>query len=159
MDDFPQIGVRRWSNNYTSEEPMNYLGRFSNTFASEGSPILLPKFGSVFSRTISFFLKRCFLIHGLGKCEEVDEDSGHGIGHVDIRVGSLNCLNVIVCHVCALRWGVTHVGNYLYLALLTLSRNHHFRYRKCARERRSLEAAFRRKPSCGFGIFILYNMY
>ena len=25
---------------------------------------------------------------GLGMCEEVDEDSRHGFGHVDIRVGS-----------------------------------------------------------------------
>ena len=29
-----------------------------------------------------------FLIHGLGKCEGVGEDSRHGFGHVDIRVGS-----------------------------------------------------------------------
>ena len=28
--------------------------------------------------------------------EGVGEDSGHGIGHVNIRVGSCNCLNVIV---------------------------------------------------------------
>ena len=54
MDDFLENCVGRWSNNYTSEEPMNCLGRFSNTFASEGSPILLPKLGSVFSRTNSF---------------------------------------------------------------------------------------------------------
>ena len=54
MDDFPENGVGRWSNNYTSEEPMNCLGRFSNTFASEGNPILLSKFGSVFSRTSLF---------------------------------------------------------------------------------------------------------
>ena len=46
--------------NYTSEEPMNCLGRFSNTFASEGSPVLIPKFGSVFSRTRSFVLKMVF---------------------------------------------------------------------------------------------------
>ena len=25
-------------------------------------------------------------------------ESGHGIGHVDIQVGSCNCLDVIVCH-------------------------------------------------------------
>ena len=31
-------------------------------------------------------------------CEGVGEDSRHGIGHVDIRVGSCNCLDVIVCH-------------------------------------------------------------
>ena len=30
--------------------------------------------------------------------EGVDEDSEHGIEHVDIRVGSCNCLDVIVCH-------------------------------------------------------------
>ena len=69
---------------------MNYLGRFSNTFASEGSPIFLPKFGSEFSRTKSYcFENGIFLLaFGLSICERVGEDSGHGIGHVDIRVGS-----------------------------------------------------------------------
>ena len=38
------------------------------------------------------------LAFGLGVCEGVDEDSGHGIGHIDIRVGSCNFLDVIVCH-------------------------------------------------------------
>ena len=56
------------------------FGTFSNTFASEGSLIFLPTFGSVFSRTTSFVLKSdIFLIHGLGKCEGVGEDSGHGL--------------------------------------------------------------------------------
>ena len=36
------------------------------------------------------------LAFGLGMCEGVGKDSGHGIGHIDIRVGSFNCLNVIV---------------------------------------------------------------
>ena len=59
----------------------------------------LPKFGSKFSRTKSFCLKIVFLLaFGLGMCKGVGEDSGHGIGHVDIRVGSCNCLDVIVCH-------------------------------------------------------------
>ena len=54
--------------------------RFSNTFASEGSPIFLPTFGCVFSRTTSFVLKSdIFIIHGLGMCERVGEDSGHGL--------------------------------------------------------------------------------
>ena len=102
----------------------------------------LPKFGSEFSRTKSFcFENWIFLLaFGLGICEGVGEDSRHGIGHVDIRVGSCNCLNVIVCHACALRWGVTHVGNYLYWDLLTLSRDHHFRYRERLGRRHSLEA-------------------
>ena len=60
MDDFPENGVARWSYNYTLEEPMYCFGRFSNTFASEGSPIFLHKFGSVFLRTTGFFLKTVF---------------------------------------------------------------------------------------------------
>ena len=63
MDDFSENCVGRWSNNYTCVEPMNCLGRYSNTFASEGSPIFLPKFGSVFSRTTSFVLKTDYVSH------------------------------------------------------------------------------------------------
>ena len=36
------------------------------------------------------------LTFGLGICEGVGEDSGHGIGHIDIRVGSCNYLNMFV---------------------------------------------------------------
>ena len=39
------------------------------------------------------------LAFGLGMCEGVGEDLGHRIGHVDIGVGTCNCLDVIVCHV------------------------------------------------------------
>ena len=31
-------------------------------------------------------------------CEGVGDDSRHGIGHVDIQVGSCICLNVFGCH-------------------------------------------------------------
>ena len=59
----------------------------------------LPKLGSKFSRTKNFCLKTVFLLaFGLGKCEGVGEDSRHGIGHVDIQVGSCIYLSVIVCH-------------------------------------------------------------
>ena len=89
MDDFSENCVGRWSKNYTSEEPMNFFRRFSNTFASEGSPIFLQKFGSEFSRTKSFCLKTVILLSfGLGMCKGVGEDSRHGFGHVNIRVGS-----------------------------------------------------------------------
>ena len=56
----------------------------------EGSPMYLPKFSSEFSRTKRFcFEKWIFLLaFGLGMCEGVGEDSRHGFGHVDIRVGS-----------------------------------------------------------------------
>ena len=60
QDDFSENGVGRWSYNYTSEESMYCFGRFSNTFISEGSPIFLPSFGSVFSRTTGFVLKMMF---------------------------------------------------------------------------------------------------
>ena len=47
----------------------------------------------------AFVLKTVILLSfGLGMCEGVDEDSRHGFGHVDIRVGSCNCLDVIVFH-------------------------------------------------------------
>ena len=46
-----------------------------------------------------FVLKTVFLLaFGLGMCEGVGEDSRHGIGHVDIQVGSCIFLSVIGCH-------------------------------------------------------------
>ena len=46
-----------------------------------------------------FVLKTVFLLaFGLGMCEGVGEDSIHGIGYVDIQVGSCICLSVIGCH-------------------------------------------------------------
>ena len=69
--------------------------------------------GSVISKTTSFVLKSdIFLIYGLGKCEGVGEDSRHGVGHVDIQVGSRIYLNVCLHWSIAyeLRWRVTHLG-------------------------------------------------
>ena len=56
------------------------FGKLTNQFASEGSPIFFTEyFGSIFSRTNRFcFENDYFLIHGLGKCEGVGEDSRHG---------------------------------------------------------------------------------
>ena len=46
-----------------------------------------------------FVLKTVFLLaFGLGMCEGVGEDSRHGIGHVDIQVGSCIYFSVIGCH-------------------------------------------------------------
>ena len=43
-------------------------------------PYFCRHFDSIFSRTTSVVLKMIiFLIHGLGKCERVGEDSGHGL--------------------------------------------------------------------------------
>ena len=68
-------------------------------FTSEGSPIFYRNSVVSFREQKSFVLKNVILLaFDLGICEGVSEDSGHGIGHVDIRVGSCNCLDVIVCH-------------------------------------------------------------
>ena len=68
-------------------------------FASEGSPIYLPNSVVSVRGQKDVVLKTVFLLaFGLGMCEEVGEDSRHGIGHVDIQVGSCICLSVIVCH-------------------------------------------------------------
>ena len=47
----------------------------------------------------AFVLKTIILLaFCLGMCEGVGEDSRHGIGHVNIQVGSYICLSVIGCH-------------------------------------------------------------
>ena len=52
-----------------------------------------------FQEQKDFVLKKdVFLAFGLGMCEGVGEDSRHGIGHVDIQVGSCIFWSVIVCH-------------------------------------------------------------
>ena len=72
------------------DEDHDCFGKFSNQFDSKGSPIFLPNFDSEFSKTKGFcFENWIFLLaFGLSICEGVGEDSGHGIGHVDIRVDS-----------------------------------------------------------------------
>ena len=56
----------------------------------------------------------------------------------------LECVYVESLHV-HLGGGVTHVGDYHYWVLLTLSREHYFRYRECSGRRRSVESAFEKK--------------
>ena len=52
-----------------------------------------------FQEQKTFVLKTVFLLaFDLGMCEGVGEDSRHGIGHVDIQVGSCIFLSVIGCH-------------------------------------------------------------
>ena len=65
-----------------SDENHDCFGKLTNQFASEGSPIFLPNISVVyFQEQIGFVLKMIiFLIHGLGKCEGVGEDSRHGDG-------------------------------------------------------------------------------
>ena len=77
QDEFPENGVGRWSNSSFRMRTMT---------VSEGSPTHSPLrvvpyfyqyFGSIVSKTTRiFFEKDVVLIHGLGKCEGVGEDSG-----------------------------------------------------------------------------------
>ena len=74
---------------FTLEGPMNYFRGLSNRFTSVVS----------FREQKAFVLKTVILLaFGLGMCEGVGEHSRHGIGHVDIQVGSCIYLTVIVCH-------------------------------------------------------------
>ena len=60
---------------------MNYFGELSNKFASEGSPIYLPKLDMMFLRTKTFCFENCiFLTFGLGIREGVSEGSRSRIG-------------------------------------------------------------------------------
>ena len=80
---------------------MTILEKMIKQFASEGSPIYLPKLSMMFSRTKTFCFENCiFLMFGLGLCEGVGEDSRHRIGHVDIQVGLCISLNVFMLNHC-----------------------------------------------------------
>ena len=65
-----------------SDEDHDCFGKLTNQFASEDSPIFLSNISVVyFQEQIGFFFENdYFLIHGLGKCEGVGEDSRHGDG-------------------------------------------------------------------------------
>ena len=56
----------------------------------------------------------------------------YGMNFVNVCMSDiLACVECLVCHCIALRWGVTQVGKFHYWALLTLSREYIFRYRRC----------------------------
>ena len=61
-----------------------HLGGLSNVFKSEGFP-----------QINQIFCSETIFIHGISMCERVGEDSKHGIGHVDIRVGIMNSLECV----------------------------------------------------------------
>ena len=76
---------------------MNCFGELPNKFTSEDCPTYYIE-GLSSIKTNILFGKEMIFIHGLGMCEGVDEDSRHGIGHVDIQVESCICLNVFGYH-------------------------------------------------------------
>ena len=80
QDDIPENGVRRRSNRSFRMRTMT-VSEGSPTHSSQRVvPYFYRYFGSIVSKTTRIFLKKkCFLIHGLGKCEGVSEDSGRGL--------------------------------------------------------------------------------
>ena len=75
----PTIQVREAHELFRRVTQQIHLGGLSNIFISEGCPQLK-----------KIFLLKTIFIHGISMCEEVGENSRHGIGHVDIQVGSGN---------------------------------------------------------------------
>ena len=103
--------------------PTIHVGGAHELFRKVIQQIRLRGLSNIFTEiVVSFREQKAFVLKtvtlltfGLGTCEGVGEDSRHGIGHVDIQVGSCIFLSVFdFSMTCALRWGVTHVGNYHY---------------------------------------------
>ena len=81
LDDFPENGAGRQSNGSLRMRTMTVLGSSPTHSPRRVVPCFYRHVGSVISKTTSFVLKMIiFLIHGLGKCEEVGEDLRHGDG-------------------------------------------------------------------------------
>ena len=64
---------------------MNYFGELPNKFTSGECPTYL--YWRVTHNLNKYFCLETIFIHGISMCKSVGEDSRHGIGHVDIRVG------------------------------------------------------------------------
>ena len=80
QDDFPENGVGRQSNISFRMRTMT-VSRSSPTHTPRRVvPYFYRHVDSVILKTTSFVLKSdIFLIHGLGRCEGVGENSGHGL--------------------------------------------------------------------------------
>ena len=83
----PTIHVRETHELFRSVTQQIHLGGLSNVFILEGC-----------SQLKQIFLLKTIFIHGISMCEGVGGDLRHGIGHVDIQVGSCICWNVFGCH-------------------------------------------------------------
>ena len=80
-EDFPKKCLGELSYSSSWRLTHDCFGKMIQQFASEGSPIYLPKLGSTFSRTKTFcFENDVFLAFGLGMREGVNEDSRSGKG-------------------------------------------------------------------------------
>ena len=73
----------------TLDEDHDCFGELSNNSSRRVVQYFYQNLVVSFREQKAFVLKTVILLaFGLGICEGVGEDSGHRIGHVDIRVGS-----------------------------------------------------------------------
>ena len=80
-EDFSKNCLGEWSNGSSRRLTHDCFGKMIQQFASEGSPIYLPKLGSTFSRTKNFcFENNVFIAFGLGMREGVSEGRRSGKG-------------------------------------------------------------------------------
>ena len=86
--------------------------------------MLIVIFWAVPRRTAGLYLSPCEL--SLCYCCKLN-NMIYGMNFVNICMSDiLVCVECLVCHCIALRWGVTQVGKFHYWALLTLSRENIF---------------------------------
>ena len=79
-DDFPENGVGRQPNRSLRMRTMTVSRSSPTNSPRRVVPYFYRHVGSVISKTTSFVLKSdIFLIYGLGMCEGVNENSGHGL--------------------------------------------------------------------------------
>ena len=95
-DDFPENGVGRQSNKSFLMRTMIVSGSSPTHSPRRVVPYFYRNSVVYILKNNKFCFENCviFLIHGLGKCEGVGEDSRHGNGHLDIQVGSHIYLSV-----------------------------------------------------------------
>ena len=80
-EDFSKNFLGEWSNISSRRLTHDCFGKMIQQFTSEGSPIYLPKLGSMFSRAKTFcFENDVFLAFDLGMREGVSEGSRSGKG-------------------------------------------------------------------------------
>ena len=84
-EDFLKNCFREWSNNSSRRRTHDCSEKLSSNSPRRVIQYIYRNSVVCFQEQNSFVLKTLFLLaFGLGMCEEVSEDSRHGIGHVDI---------------------------------------------------------------------------
>ena len=97
--DFPKNCLGEWSNNSFRKRTHDCSEKLSSNSPWRVVQYIYRNSLVCFQEQKAFVLKTVFLLaFGLGMCKRVGEDSRHGIGHVDIQVGSCICLSVIGFH-------------------------------------------------------------